>query len=109
MTTRSRQKLTLLRELVPRRGRVLVLTHDNPDPDSLASAAALRFLLAELCAAEVLLSFGGIVGRAENRALLRYLPIKAHPVEALSPKEFDLLALVDTQPRTGTNSLPPDR
>ncbi|MCI0370467.1 MAG: DHH family phosphoesterase [candidate division NC10 bacterium] len=109
MTTRSRQKLTLLRELVPRRGRVLVLTHDNPDPDSLASAAALRFLLAELCAAEVLLSFGGIVGRAENRALLRYLPIKAHPVEALSPKEFDLLALVDTQPRTGNNSLPPDR
>ncbi|MGH7362163.1 MAG: DHH family phosphoesterase [Candidatus Methylomirabilales bacterium] len=109
MTTRSRQKLTLLRELVPRRSRVLILTHDNPDPDSLASGAALRFLLAEVCAAESALAFGGIVGRAENRALLRYLPIKAQPVEALSLEAFDLLALVDTQPRTGNNSLPPDR
>lgn len=109
MTTRSRQKLTLLRELVPRGGRVLILTHDNPDPDSLASAAALSFLLAEVCAAESALAFGGIVGRAENRALLRYLPIQAQPVEALSLEEFTLLALVDTQPRTGNNSLPPDR
>jgi len=109
MTIRSQQKLSLLRELVPRRSRVLILTHDNPDPDSLASAAALRFLLGELCAAQALLAFGGIVGRAENRALLRYLPIKAQPVEALSLEEFDLLALVDTQPRTGNNSLPHDR
>lgn len=109
MTTLSKQKLTRLRELVPQRARVLILSHDNPDPDSLASAAALRFLLAELCAAEGLLAFGGIVGRAENRALLRYLPIKAHPVEALSLAEFDLVALVDTQPGTGNNSLPPDR
>jgi len=109
MTTRSAQNLIRLRELVPQRGRVLILTHDNPDPDSLASAAALRFLLAEVSAAEALLAFGGIVGRAENRALLRYLPIKTQPVEALAFEEFDLLALVDTQPRTGNNSLPPDR
>lgn len=109
MTILSEQKLTRLRELLPQHPRMLILTHDNPDPDSLASAAALHFLLAELCGAEGVLAFGGIVGRAENRALLRYLPIKAQPVEALSFEEFDLIALVDTQPRTGNNSLPPDR
>ena len=114
MTTPSQdittpRKIADLRALVPQRSRVLILTHDNPDPDALASAAALRFLLGEIAAAESVLAFGGIVGRAENRALLRYLPVKAQSVDTLSLKDFDLVALVDTQPRTGNNSLPPDR
>lgn len=109
MTSRSEQMLARLRELVPRGSRLLILTHDNPDPDSLASGAALRFLLAEIAATEAVLAIGGIVGRAENRALLRYLAVKTQPAEALSFDEFDLIALVDTQPHTGNNSLPPDR
>ena len=40
-----RSKLDELLKLARGRKRVLVLTHDNPDPDSIASAVALAFLL----------------------------------------------------------------
>jgi nanoRNase/pAp phosphatase (c-di-AMP/oligoRNAs hydrolase) len=88
--------------------RALVLTHDNPDPDSIAAALGLRRLL-EADKFEVTLSLGGIIGRAENRAMVRELKIQLIPIERLDLSTFDAVALVDTQPRTGNNSLPDDR
>ncbi len=89
--------------------RVLILTHDNPDPDALASAAALAFLLERAAGVTVTAAFGGIVGRAENRALIRELGREFQRVESLEEPGSTLIALVDTQPRTGNNSLPPGR
>jgi len=40
-----RQKLSRLVQLSKGRKRGLILTHDNPDPDSLASAVALAYFL----------------------------------------------------------------
>jgi nanoRNase/pAp phosphatase (c-di-AMP/oligoRNAs hydrolase) len=88
--------------------RALVLTHDNPDPDSIAAALGLRRLL-EADGFEVTLSLGGIIGRAENRAMVRELKIQLIPIERLDLSTFDVVGLVDTQPRTGNNSLPEDR
>ena len=48
ITDLTRKKFDELATLVRRkssRGRWLVLTHDNPDPDSIAAAAALSKLL----------------------------------------------------------------
>ena len=48
VTDLTRQRFAAFSELVRRRsskGRWLVLTHDNPDPDSIAAAAALSKLL----------------------------------------------------------------
>src|SRR5438445_8247453 len=87
--------------------RALVLTHDNPDPDSLASAMGLAHLLERRTGLEATVGYGGIVGRAENRAMLRVLDVPAVPVARLEVEEFDLLALVDTQPDVGNHSLPP--
>ncbi len=90
--------------------RVLVLTHDNPDPDAIASSAALARLLEEQAAVETTLAFGGIVGRAENRALIDELGVRFGRVPR--PEELPTslpIALVDTQPRTGNNSLPEGR
>lgn len=89
--------------------RVLVLTHDNPDPDALASAAALGFLLQAAGGLETTLAFGGIIGRAENRALVQEMGVKFQRIDRFEEPAGTSIALVDTQPRTGNNSLPPGR
>jgi nanoRNase/pAp phosphatase (c-di-AMP/oligoRNAs hydrolase) len=90
-------------------GEVVVLTHDNPDPDAIASAAALGFLLERAGGHTTRLAFGGIIGRAENRALIEELGAPFVRVQSLEIPAAASVALVDTQPRTGNNSLPEGR
>jgi len=88
---------------------LVILPHDNPDPDALASAAALRFLVSQAQGGkEIVIALGGIVGRAENRAMLRYLNIDLVPVGDINFSRNPQLALVDTQPGRRNNSLPED-
>jgi nanoRNase/pAp phosphatase (c-di-AMP/oligoRNAs hydrolase) len=85
----------------------LILTHNDPDPDAIASAAALQWLLREKTGAEGHVVYKGIVGRAENKALVRYL---GYPLRLLTEAEVSEslpVALVDTQPGAGNNALPP--
>jgi nanoRNase/pAp phosphatase (c-di-AMP/oligoRNAs hydrolase) len=85
---------------------LIILPHDNPDPDALASAAALKYLAQKLLEKDAIIAQGGIVGRAENRAMLTYLNIDLQPVSALNLNGDSLVALVDTQPGRINNSLP---
>lgn len=90
-----------------RPGPLIILPHDNPDPDALASAATLRFLARELADKDATIALGGYVGRAENRAMVRYLNIPLVPVGELALDAPDVqVALVDTQPGRTNNSLP---
>jgi nanoRNase/pAp phosphatase (c-di-AMP/oligoRNAs hydrolase) len=89
------------------RRSVLIYTHDNPDPDSLAAALSLGRLLEHDLGARVTLTHGGIVGRAQNRAMVETLKLPLVPAERVEPDQFDAIALVDSQPETGNNSLPP--
>jgi nanoRNase/pAp phosphatase (c-di-AMP/oligoRNAs hydrolase) len=89
------------------RKSVLIYTHDNPDPDSLAAAMSLERLMESQLGARVTLTHGGIVGRAQNRAMVDTLKLPLVPAERVEPDEFDAIALVDSQPETGNNSLPP--
>jgi nanoRNase/pAp phosphatase (c-di-AMP/oligoRNAs hydrolase) len=89
--------------------RLLIYMHDNPDPDALAAASGLKRLVEHEVGAEVTLALGGIVGRAENRAMVEALRIPLTPMEELSLARFDRLAIVDSQPGTGNNSLPSKR
>ena len=86
--------------------RALVLTHDNPDPDSIASAVALAHILHELVGVEAVVAYGGIVGRAENRAMVRVLKLPVVPISRVVFEEHDLICMVDTQPEQGNHSLP---
>jgi nanoRNase/pAp phosphatase (c-di-AMP/oligoRNAs hydrolase) len=86
---------------------VVILPHDNPDPDALASAAALKYLVHVLLEKDAVIAQGGIVGRAENRAMLTYLNIDLEPVGALALGDGAQVVLVDTQPGRSNNSLPP--
>ena len=89
-------------------GRAAIMTHDNPDPDSLAAALGLKRLF-ERAGIPSTITIGGIIGRAENRAMVRELKIDLVPVERLDWSQHKVVALVDTQPGTGNNSLPAGR
>lgn len=90
-------------------GRWLVLTHDNPDPDSIAAGSALAFLLRRTFRHRVTMAYGGLVGRAENQEMVRVLGVRMSHVRRLQWDNYRHVALVDTQPRTGNNQLPPER
>ncbi len=90
------------------RGPLLALTHDNPDPDSLAAAIGLKLVVAQ-AGVEATVAAGGIIGRAENRAMVRELGLELQHIEEVNPACFPLIALLDTQPGTGNNSLPAGR
>jgi nanoRNase/pAp phosphatase (c-di-AMP/oligoRNAs hydrolase) len=110
-TTAPGTPFDLGRALAGVRGRraVGIYMHDNPDPDSIAAALGLSRLLEVETGAAVTLALGGIVGRAENRAMVNELAIVLAPLETLDPQSFDCLAIVDSQPGTGNNSLPDTR
>jgi nanoRNase/pAp phosphatase (c-di-AMP/oligoRNAs hydrolase) len=100
------RKLEALTNAVKDEGNVLILMHDNPDPDAIASALGLQYLLEHLAKKPSVISYAGIVGRAENRAMLKHLGIKLCSMAKLALQDFPCIALVDTQPATGNNSLP---
>jgi nanoRNase/pAp phosphatase (c-di-AMP/oligoRNAs hydrolase) len=106
--TGGEQKVKLDRLVQYAKGhhRALVLTHDNPDPDSLASAVALAHLLEHMASVPAIVAYGGIVGRAENRALIRVLKLPVVPISRVVFEDHDLICMVDTQPEQGNHSLP---
>jgi nanoRNase/pAp phosphatase (c-di-AMP/oligoRNAs hydrolase) len=102
----TRSKLDRLVQYARSHERALILTHDNPDPDSIAAGVALAHLLEKLAGVEASVAYGGIVGRAENRALVRVLKLPVVPVARVVFDDYDLICMVDTQPEQGNHSLP---
>ncbi len=101
-----REKLDRLVQYAKSHQRALILTHDNPDPDSIAAGVALAYLLEKLAGVEAIVAYGGIVGRSENRALVKVLKLPVIPVARVEFDEYDLICMVDTQPEQGNHSLP---
>jgi nanoRNase/pAp phosphatase (c-di-AMP/oligoRNAs hydrolase) len=99
-------KLQRLGEVLAGKAYLLIVMQDNPDPDSLAAAVALRRLARGLANVQVSLACGGTVGRGENRALVKYLGLNLRTPDEIDYEKFDLVAMVDTQPGAGNNSLP---
>ncbi len=101
------ERLDRLFEAVGGATSILILPHNDPDPDAIASALALRHLLAERLGVKSDIAYKGIIGRAENKALVRYL---GYPLRRLSGSDLHQsapIALVDSQPGAGNNALPP--
>jgi nanoRNase/pAp phosphatase (c-di-AMP/oligoRNAs hydrolase) len=101
-------KLDEFRKAVLPASSALILTHDYPDPDCLASACGVSELLAFWDVGHTVIAFGGFVGRAENRAMVRFLNIKAVPFPLVRVGDFDKIILVDCYPGRGNVSLPPN-
>ncbi|MBI4556657.1 MAG: DHH family phosphoesterase [Candidatus Hydrogenedentes bacterium] len=102
---RSAASVEQVLSLCKRKGRVLLLLQNNPDPDGIASALALRNLIHDRINKRAVIGYGGICGRAENRAMLQLLRIEAHRITPEELGRFGTLCLLDTQPQSGNNAL----
>ena len=90
---------------LPLNGTLLVLTHDNPDPDSIASAAGMAYFMQQMRGVDCVVAYSGIIGRAENRALVEELDLDICHIDELKGRNFPHIALVDAQPGTGNSAL----
>lgn len=91
------------------KGKILIIVHDNPDPDCLASAMALRHLFVMKLNRDATIAFSGMIGRSENIAMAKQLQIPLTPLALIEYHDFSVTCMLDTQPGAGNNSLPPDR
>lgn len=103
----ARGKLERLSKVAKGRKSALVLTHDNPDPDAIASGLALGEILSTRFGVKTVVAYGGIIGRSENLAMVKVLSLPVVPVSRIVFDDYDLVALVDTQPSIGNHPLPP--
>ncbi len=90
------------------RGKIVIIVHDNPDPDCLASALALRHLFIMKLNSDAVIAFSGMIARSENVSMAKELEIPLTPLAIVDLKEYQVVCMLDTQPGTGNNSLPPD-
>lgn len=77
--------------------RVLIMLHNDPDPDAMASGLALRNVLHRTKATAILGAMQGVT-RPENLRMLNLLDIHVEPVTPAMLREFDRIAMVDVQP-----------
>jgi nanoRNase/pAp phosphatase (c-di-AMP/oligoRNAs hydrolase) len=93
----TRMRVERIRAHFARADRVLILMQDDPDPDAIASALALKAVLGRNRAAATIGTFGTIT-RAENRAMTRILEIDVEAIKPTALADYDMLAIVDAQP-----------
>jgi nanoRNase/pAp phosphatase (c-di-AMP/oligoRNAs hydrolase) len=101
-----KKKLKQLHETLNHSSTMLIVLQDNPDPDAMGSAAALRKLVNQYNNIQCSITHRGTIGRAENRALIKYLGLNLRQADQIDFHAFDLIAMLDTQPGTGNNCLP---
>ena len=93
----NKARLGQLRTVVGSSDRVALLLQDDPDPDGIASAIALRTVLGRNRSTTPLFSFGTTT-RAENVAMLRLLDVPIEPADTETLRGFPCVALLDAQP-----------
>ncbi|TWJ26525.1 DHH family phosphoesterase [Geobacter argillaceus] len=102
----TRRITDALLDWVRGRGKIVIVVHDNPDPDCLASALALRHLFVMKLNRESVVTFSGIIGRSENIAMAHELQIPLTPLGMVDLTDYQVVCMLDTQPGTGNNAVP---
>src|SRR5216684_8725390 len=93
----TKQKIKELRAMVSEGDRVAILLQDDPDPDAMSSAMALRTLLGRNKQTTPLFSFKPVT-RPENRTMVHLLEIEIQQADTDELREFDKIAMVDVEP-----------
>ncbi len=100
-------KVQNLTEILTQTERKLaIVTHENPDPDAIASAVALR-AIADHLGVDAEIFYFGDMGHQENRAFVNLLDVEMTAVsrdDEAAFVEHDTIALVDHAMLTDTNS-----
>ncbi|HMS15904.1 MAG TPA: bifunctional oligoribonuclease/PAP phosphatase NrnA [Planctomycetota bacterium] len=90
-----------LRRVLDGVDRVLVQSHMNPDPDTVGAALALKLIVEKAFGKEVQACYRGMVGRAENREMLRLIGAQFFHVSKVDEFQYEGVLLVDCQPEMG--------
>ncbi|MBF0495672.1 MAG: bifunctional oligoribonuclease/PAP phosphatase NrnA [Deltaproteobacteria bacterium] len=98
--------LAKLEQAIAGQPKILIVMHNNPDPDTIASAQGLKTLLTTKWRRKVVIAYSGIIARPENKAMVRSLKIGLVKLKTLNPAEWPFVAVVDGQPGAGNISLP---
>jgi nanoRNase/pAp phosphatase (c-di-AMP/oligoRNAs hydrolase) len=77
--------------------RVLIMLHNDPDPDAMASGLALRNILRRTKTTAIIGAVQGVT-RPENLRMVNLLDIHVEPITPESLKDYDRIAMVDVQP-----------
>ena len=102
------RKLKKLREILQNmNGKLGVFTHDNPDPDSISSAYALREIARNFDVEADILYYGEILHQ-KNRAMVNLLEIPMLRADEVDLEKYEKFALVDSSGPGVNNSIPPE-
>lgn len=93
----NRDRVRRLRDLSDQHERIALLLQDDPDPDGVASAIALRTVMGRNRSTTPLFAFGRTT-RAENLAMLRLLDVNVEIATTETLSSFPCIALLDVQP-----------
>ncbi|WP_457751351.1 DHH family phosphoesterase [Thermococcus sp.] len=98
-----------LKELKEEGDSLLIVMHDNPDPDSIASATALS-TIARTMGFKTQIVYGGDITHHENRAFVNLLGADMMRVSrgSYELKKYPFLAMVDCQPNGNLTILEKD-
>jgi nanoRNase/pAp phosphatase (c-di-AMP/oligoRNAs hydrolase) len=102
--TSKRQRSARLLSVVRPFARTVVIMHDNPDPDAIATGWAIKLLLEKRASMSVRLLGGGDIVRAENRHMVRLLEPPLELVDQFEVPDGTAVVLVDCGPEA-TNHL----
>ena len=95
-----------LRKVHANAKKMLILLHDHPDPDSIASALALRAILKRNKQTAIIGHLGDKISRPENVAMIELLDIDLQELNVEDMRDFDSIALLDVQPPFFGQELP---
>jgi len=102
------RKLKKLRDVIEScKGKMGIFTHDNPDPDAISSAMALREIARSYGVESDILYYGDIMHQ-ENRAMVNLLGVDMVKAEEVSLDDYEKFALVDCSKPGLNNSIPRD-
>jgi nanoRNase/pAp phosphatase (c-di-AMP/oligoRNAs hydrolase) len=93
----TRLKVQQYQRLFADADRVLILLHNDPDPDALASGLALRNVLRRTKQTAIIAAIQGVT-RPENLRMVNLLDIQVEAITAAQVNEFERVAMVDVQP-----------
>jgi nanoRNase/pAp phosphatase (c-di-AMP/oligoRNAs hydrolase) len=101
----TKQKVKELRAMVGEGDRVAIVLQDDPDPDAMSSAIALRTLLGRNRLTTPIFAFKPVT-RPENRTMMHLLDIAVAEPAPGELENFDKIAMVDVEPPYFDGKLP---
>ncbi len=85
---------------------LVVVCHDNPDPDCLASALALEAIAEAAGVKKTTIAYGGDISHQQNRAFVAMLEMDVRELESVELTAYEALAFVDHSKPGSNTELP---